>query len=502
MKTNYIITLLLLCCICTKAVPVSTGTVKIRVQSKAFPAQKFMKLKYWTEITSFTKREFEPEKKTLTANWEDESFNFEINADADFFYISLGWEKNEKDPYDLALTSVYLLMAEKGDDVIIHLDSLSKHSSVDVKGAGSEKFECLLNLDRSYRTDYRYWWKNDGLRLGETTLAQTLYKANILLEFMLEKQFAILDSYKQMLSPKLYEQIKLDIVAKSLNQLNYGIYSSVLTRSGAKQLFDSERVAQSDSIRHFIKERDKLAKDFSPQSLLRSALYTEYTLAYVKNHSFLDQKPIEDEILVFAPHLIDRVLLCYYLNYASNLSVADKDKLFSFGLNVMKEQKYRNLLKILHERSSKGAPLPNFRLQDVDGNWVSLEDFRGKVVFVDFWYYGCAGCAGYYRTVLSEVEKIFEENDEVVFLTISIDKEEADWKRGIESEHYTSDKVINLRTEDWKNEPIIKHFGMISFPYPVLIDRNGRLFSNSSNELRHNGINGLVSTINRAITIE
>ncbi|HSH30074.1 MAG TPA: TlpA disulfide reductase family protein [Thiohalobacter sp.] len=40
----------------------------------------------------------------------------------------------------------------------------------------------------------------------------------------------------------------------------------------------------------------------------------------------------------------------------------------------------------------RGEPLPGFTLQDLEGNPHSLEDYRGKVVMVNFWATYCPPC--------------------------------------------------------------------------------------------------------------
>jgi thiol-disulfide isomerase/thioredoxin len=43
-------------------------------------------------------------------------------------------------------------------------------------------------------------------------------------------------------------------------------------------------------------------------------------------------------------------------------------------------------------RPRVGSPAPNFLLADYEGNAVRLSDFRGKVVFLNFWATWCTAC--------------------------------------------------------------------------------------------------------------
>ena len=75
---------------------------------------------------------------------------------------------------------------------------------------------------------------------------------------------------------------------------------------------------------------------------------------------------------------------------------------------------------------NKEAPLPvvgnrapSFMLKDVRGNNVSLSDFKGKVVVMDFWTTWCSWC----KETTQELEKLHNnyKDRDVVFLGISMD---------------------------------------------------------------------------------
>jgi peroxiredoxin len=52
-----------------------------------------------------------------------------------------------------------------------------------------------------------------------------------------------------------------------------------------------------------------------------------------------------------------------------------------------------------------GNPAPDFTLVDLDGNQVSLSDFRGKTVFINFWATRCPPC----RREMPQIEAVYQE---------------------------------------------------------------------------------------------
>ena len=57
-----------------------------------------------------------------------------------------------------------------------------------------------------------------------------------------------------------------------------------------------------------------------------------------------------------------------------------------------------------------------------------LQQYKGKTIFIDVWASWCKDCiAG-----MPKVQKLREENPEIVFLFLSLDKETESWKHGIE----------------------------------------------------------------------
>ncbi|MET0393297.1 MAG: TlpA disulfide reductase family protein [Chitinophagaceae bacterium] len=141
---------------------------------------------------------------------------------------------------------------------------------------------------------------------------------------------------------------------------------------------------------------------------------------------------------------------------------------------------YAAIVGNIFNRQSIGSEGFNFELPDTKGKLVRLSDFKGKIVFIDLWYTGCGACAGFYKYQLSRVEKHYEDNPDVVFITISIDGTLDRWLQSVNEGTYSSPNspnVVNLYTNgQGPNHPLIKAYNVMGYPHPFMIDRNGKIY--------------------------
>ena len=68
-----------------------------------------------------------------------------------------------------------------------------------------------------------------------------------------------------------------------------------------------------------------------------------------------------------------------------------------------------------------GRLAPDFTLVDLEGNPVTLSDFRGKTVFVNFWATWCPPC----RAEMPEIESLYQEYKDRGVVVIGVDIMEA-----------------------------------------------------------------------------
>lgn len=118
-----------------------------------------------------------------------------------------------------------------------------------------------------------------------------------------------------------------------------------------------------------------------------------------------------------------------------------------------------------------GQKAPGFTLSDQFGKEVSLKDFKGKVVYMDIWASWCAPCLIQIKRS-EEIKKHFEGNQDVVFLYVSIDKNEKNWRNAIEKRNI---KGVHLISPEGKKEDILEKYQVPQIPRFVLINKDGEI---------------------------
>ncbi|MBR3654949.1 MAG: TlpA family protein disulfide reductase [Elusimicrobia bacterium] len=111
----------------------------------------------------------------------------------------------------------------------------------------------------------------------------------------------------------------------------------------------------------------------------------------------------------------------------------------------------------------------DFTLQDLEGKPVSLSDYKGKVVFIDFWATWCPPC----RASIPAVENLYEQykdNEDFVVLGINLQEDK--------------DTILKFMKKQKMNYPVllsdkkvISNYKISSIPRFFIIDKNGEIYN-------------------------
>lgn len=126
---------------------------------------------------------------------------------------------------------------------------------------------------------------------------------------------------------------------------------------------------------------------------------------------------------------------------------------------------YMNALAMI--KFDKRIKAPNFIIKDLNGNAISLENYRGKVVFLNFWATWCPPC----RAEMPSMEKLYAQFKNEDFAILAVDLQEGAGKVRAFKEQFKLNFPILLDSDG----SVSTAYGVMSIPTTYLVDRNGYL---------------------------
>lgn len=119
-----------------------------------------------------------------------------------------------------------------------------------------------------------------------------------------------------------------------------------------------------------------------------------------------------------------------------------------------------------------GQVVPDFFATDLDGKPISLQDYRGKVVLLDFWAVWCGPCLG----EMPNVKRVYDTYKDQGFdiIGVSLDTDAARLRNYLKKNSIPWRQIFS--GQKW-NSPLALKYHIRSIPAPWLIDRDGTLIS-------------------------
>jgi len=348
-------------------------------------------------------------------------------------------------------------------------NALYRHYSYLVNGRGSKK----------------YWLANqiDSIIGATSESGKPIFDGN----FNYQEPHAVgmriannlIDKYKNSISDEDYYNLKLRVLSnnsRSKFHLMKNFYEQLKISEGNDKIIafktslnnlESENVLNAAPSIYFAKSLEYI-------SYTLRCLETYCSIIYDSNYAERLYELIKKK---YSGRIRDYLIIAYFLQ--ARFAIKSND-MYLDALTIVKDA---DAVEFLRKQVTKSKSIygHNFVLSDINGKKITIDSFKGKVLFFDFWYTGCGACANFYKRTLAFAEEYFQQDSLIRFISVSVDLRKDHWLDGLKSEKYSSKKALNFYTSGKGiDSDFLKFYNIGEFPTVMLVDKGGviRAFNN------------------------
>lgn len=365
------------------------------------------------------------------------------------------------------------------------------------------QFSVFANDTISFYWDDKEFEKTFAIQANTTertkTLQQQFAHVNTFLPQYLDMSSSIKKDKKSISNQEIYTRINdlfnkqalailndTVISSSSVYFLYKNLYYDFSTQLNSFELLPAyELVLDKEKVKQFY---DFNTKTLSENHFWTSHYYRTYLYNRVKRGTFSvfelneERTGFESEYYKAKGEIKSKMLFHWFAaknianEFNSGRGFVEVDKIcqlfFLENPNEYLKQFVVNNRKRVQDLTAKKVA-PAFTLLNEKDKKVSLSDFKGKIVYIDFWGVNCVPCIDQFENHAKDIHEKYKQD--VVFINICVDSDTKTWKTFLKKNKLQG---VNLIAEGWTENKVCIDYFVQGIPHYIIIDKDGKIFDN------------------------
>ena len=379
----------------------------------------------------------------------------------------------------LSLASLGFVACGERADYIVLSGKIDSYNGLPLKITGGDfKSDLHINQDGTFRdtlkVDTNYFYYTIGNPMYGVQVPVYLEKGKP--EDFKKSIIAIGQQYLNLLNGE--KELSKKFLTTEVKAINYELLYMKSLYEGAHQELTGEEVKLPKEIADELVRVDyDLSQDFDIYAYYKALVISNF---YEKYQSAKEnENPWDKVIKHFDTLKSENIKKSLSRSLISGISVANtpenNKKLAEIvKANVKDAEGVAEINKRLAnlERLKEGNPFPAFEAQDIQGNTVSSESLKGKLVYIDIWATWCLPC----RKEIPALKALQEEykDKDITFVSLSVDDDKEAWKNAVTTEKLTG---VQLHKNVQMSPDFAENYDLTGIPRFILVNKDGKLIS-------------------------
>ncbi|GAB3332683.1 TlpA disulfide reductase family protein [Marivirga atlantica] len=245
-------------------------------------------------------------------------------------------------------------------------------------------------------------------------------------------------------------------------------------RNGKLEITGSEDIKHLEAIRNMTEEQNEEVREINAQFLAARKADDQEKMKNIQDDFMIIQEKRKENIKAKVEEMLPSIAVIQAMNFFN----PNEDFEFMQKVSASLEEAHPNssivqfYAKQIDDLSkvSIGVVAPDFSMPTPEGDTVSLSDYRGGYVLVDFWAAWCKPCRAENPNVVAAYNKYKDQGFEI--LGVSLDKKREDWLKAIEQDGLEWTQVSDLKY--WQT-PVVQEYKISGIPFSLLIGPEGKI---------------------------